>query len=606
MSDLWLICWNLGAAIALPSLGVLCFMLPAKALGNSDHAPPRQIPVAPVALGIASKRPLPSNPKAKNRVWGLPQATQLRHSDRRLSQVDTNGLAETLPPDSIEPSEWEQYPLMEMEAAERSQPILDPSKPLPNPPGTGALDSPETGPAPNTTPQTGDIESLKQLNPSSDPLLIQTDPQAVEVAEIKSITLEQAIALAYLNNPDLQSAILSLKQSREVLREAQADLFPSLSISSQIDGFNNASESLSFVPTPDGGLGLRVQANEKIGADLSARADLVYQLYTSGGRAASIRAAKAQVQFSELEVQRQQEDLRLSVTNDYYDLQSALERIRINQAFLKEAERNLQDTKFRQEGGVGTRFDVLRASVQAATARQDVVNTQSAIKQAREALNSRLNLPPTVAVTTVPVKLDGTWTLTLEESLILAYQNRAELQQQLAQREISQQRRRIALSAIGPQLNLFANYGLNKILNQSNTFQDDYQFGAQVSWSLFDGGAARAQAAQQQLQSEIAEQNFATTRNDIRLQVRNAYADLEANFSNIATTRLAVAEAEEALELSILRFNAGVGTQLDVLSSQSQLTDAEDNLVETIVGYNRSIARLQRAIGSFSEGLAAR
>ncbi len=83
--------------------------------------------------------------------------------------------------------------------------------------------------------------------------------------------------------------------------------------------------------------------------------------------------------------------------------------------------------------------------------------------------------------------------------------------------------------------------------------------------------------------------------------METAYADLQANFENIDTTRLAVEEAKKALDLAILRFDAGVGTQLDILAAQSELTEAEGNLVRTIVGYNRSLAQLQRAVSDFPE-----
>jgi len=50
------------------------------------------------------------------------------------------------------------------------------------------------------------------------------------------------------------------------------------------------------------------------------------------------------------------------------------------------------------------------------------------------------------------VEIAGLWNFTLEDSIVLAFQNRAELEQQLAQRNISEQQRRIALSSLGPQV----------------------------------------------------------------------------------------------------------------------------------------------------------
>jgi outer membrane protein TolC len=118
---------------------------------------------------------------------------------------------------------------------------------------------------------------------------------------------------------------------------------------------------------------------------------------------------------------------------------------------------------------------------------------------------------------------------------------------------------------------------------------------------LFDGGAANARADQRQADIEIADRRFEETRATVRFEVEQAYFTLESNRQNIDTARLAVEQAREALRLARLRFEAGVGTQLDVISAQSDLTEAEVNLIDAILGYNRSLAALERAVTNLPE-----
>jgi outer membrane protein TolC len=73
---------------------------------------------------------------------------------------------------------------------------------------------------------------------------------------------------------------------------------------------------------------------------------------------------------------------------------------------------------------------------------------------------------------------------------------------------------------------------------------------------------------------------------------------LQANKENIATSQIAVSQAEEALSLANLRLQAGVGTQLDVLTAQRDLTEAQGNNVTAILGYNRALAAIQRAVSN--------
>ena len=279
--------------------------------------------------------------------------------------------------------------------------------------------------------------------------------------------------------------------------------------------------------------------------------------------------------------------------------------MRINAAFLAEAQRNLEDTQIREEVGVGTRFDVLRAEVQVAYARQNLIQSQSQRRIALRQLANRLNLPPTVDVSAVPPSLEDPWPLSLEESIVLAFQNRSELEQQLVQREIGEQQRRAALAAVRPQVSVFGNYTLQDNLSNSSGVTDNISVGAQVTWRLFDGGAAAAQAAQRDRDIDISEETFSQTRGNIRFQVEQAFSNLSANRANVRTAEIALEQAQEALELANLRFNAGVGTQLDVITAQSELTEAQSNLVSAVVGYNRALASMERAISNLPDGLTA-
>jgi OMF family outer membrane factor len=211
-------------------------------------------------------------------------------------------------------------------------------------------------------------------------------------------------------------------------------------------------------------------------------------------------------------------------------------------------------------------------------------------------------LPQTVDIAAAdPIDIADLWDFTLEDSIVLAFRSRAELEQQLVQREISQQQRRIALSATEPQVSLFAGYNVQNNLSTNSGFNDNFQFGAQFNMRLFDGGAARADADQEEANIATAEAQFASARDLVRFQVEQAYFNLQANFENIQTSTLALQQATESLRLARLRFQAGVGIQSDVLRAQTELTRAEVNRLQAVLGYNRSLADLRRAIGNFPD-----
>ncbi len=436
------------------------------------------------------------------------------------------------------------------------------------------------------------------LNPNPNPLQFPTTSSEVRIQGTQPVTLEQVLELARRNNRDLQTALLQLERSRASLRESQAALFPNLSINSTISRRQSASSQL----------GLEQRARQQQfesdalqGDDpttgFSGQAQLNYNLYTSGRRQATIRQAEEQVRVSEFTVESQSEDVRLNVTRQYYDLQQADEQVRINRAAVVNAQASLRDALALERAGVGTRFDVLRFQVNLANSQQNLTNSISQQRIAQRQLATTLSVSQSVnLIAADPVRLAGLWNQTLEDSIVQALQNRPELQQQLAQRSIGEQQRRQALAQLGPQVSLVATYDLLDQFNDSVSVTDGYSIGLQASINLYEGGAARAQAAQARANIAIAENTFANQRNQVRFEVEQAYSQLQSNLENVQTSNTALEQAREALRLARLRFQAGVGTQLDVISAENDLTLSEGNRIQAILDYNRALAAIQRAV----------
>ncbi|MEA5514495.1 TolC family protein [Nodularia sp. UHCC 0506] len=446
-------------------------------------------------------------------------------------------------------------------------------------------------------PATRAVQIPENLIPSANPLQFPTKPEEVALEGNQPITLAQALELAKRNNRDLQVSLLELERAQAALREAQAALLPNVGLSADVIRSRSAEQQL----------GLNQQAQElnvpAPGAEattaFSGQAQLTYDLYTSGRRLANIGQAEEQVRFRELDIERQSEQIRLDVSTEYYDLQQADERVRIAQSAVENAQASLRDAQALERAGVGTRFDVLQSQVNLANSQQELTNARSQQQIARRRLATRLSVPQSINISAAdPVQLAGLWNKDLESSIVLAFQNRPELQQQLAQRNINEQQRREALSALGPQVSLIASYNLLDQFDDGTSVTDGYSVGVRATLNLYDGGAARARAAQAKSNVAIAETQFSEQRNQIRFQVEQAFSTQLSNLENVQTANAALEQAREALRLARLRFQAGVGTQTDVINSENDLTRSEGNRITAILDYNRALAQLQRAVTS--------
>ena len=449
-----------------------------------------------------------------------------------------------------------------------------------------------------TTPsRISQVPILRSLDPSPNPLQYPTKPEEVRVEQTQSITLQQALELARRNNQELQVSLLQLERAQAGVKVQQAALFPTLGLTGQIVRQQSSSNQLSNELATNAGQ--IPQADDSPTDAFTGQVQLSYNLFTSGNRLASIQIAEEQLRSQELDVERLSEEIRLSVATEYYNLQQADEQVRISESAVNNAEISLRDARALEEAGVRPRFDTIQAQVNLANAKQGLTNALSSQRIARRQLATRLNLSQSATITAAdPVKLAGLWNQTLENSIVLAYQNRPELQQFLASRNISEQQRRQALSQIRPQVSLVASYDLLDSFNDSVGVTDGYSIALTASLNLFDGGAARAQAAQSKADIQIAETQFSQQRNNIRFQVEQAYSSLRSNLENVQTSEAALDQAKESVRLARLRFQAGVGTQLEVINAENALTTAEGNRINAILDYNRALANLQRAVTS--------
>ena len=499
---------------------------------------------------------------------------------------------------------------------EISQNTVNNSSPTPLPQNTPSFATPDSlGQSPQQPifPTNGtDNKTLppnpapNQLNSSGNPLIFPTNPQEVDTTIRQPITLNQAIELALRNNKDFQAARISLEKSQANVTSARSALFPSLSTEFDFSRDNSSSTELQNALTTQNAENSPIPIEPNLQPESTTNAfgtvQLIYNIFSGGERSAQIAKAEKQLRSSELQVEVVSEQTRFDATDRYYALQGTDAQVAIAQASVEDASQSLRDARLLEQAGLGTRFDVLRAEGDLATANEALTRAISDQRAARRKLVQILGVGQKVELTAAdPISEAGDWTIPLENSIVQAYKNRAELEQQLLQVDIYEQDRFIALSGIQPKVDFLANYSYQNNFNNSVGLVDGYSFAARVRWTFFDGGRAFAEARKADRDMDLAQTQFGKQRDQIRYDVEESYFTLTSTKENISSTRTNVTRFEEALRLARLRFQAGVGTQTDVINAQRDLANARGRYLQAIIGYNQALNQLQRAVSNLPD-----
>lgn len=409
-----------------------------------------------------------------------------------------------------------------------------------------------------------------------------SQPEQLQASDVMS--LEQAIQIANQSNRDIEQARLAIQQAQGAVQEQIASYQPNLAVSAGGD---------YDLPITDN--------DDDDGMTLSGGIDLSYTLLDFGRREAAVDISTAELQVAELELQQAQQTVRLEVATLYYELQNAMENVRINQAAVTNSEQNLRDTEVREEAGTGTLYDTLQARTQLAEDQVNLLSAQNDRAVAEKGLVQILGIGDTAqAISITPIARQPAWPLSLEETLAQAYETRAEIEQQQLAQNIQQNTAKLARAELSPEVSLSTGYDFqNSLIDTAdtlNSWQDGLNISLDMEWTLYDGGVARAQASQANATEEIAASELNNQQDQIRLEVQTAYLTLQSETEQITAAEVGVNSAEEGLRLARLRFQAGVGTQLEVLEAQSDLTNAESTVAQAITAYNQSIVELERSI----------
>jgi outer membrane protein TolC len=422
------------------------------------------------------------------------------------------------------------------------------------------------------------------------------DARATELPE--SMTLQDCLDLALKQNPSILKAQQEIRRTQGVIVETRAPAVPQITASG--NGEIIDSHAIDAYPIP--GVNTVTRNQEE---PWSAQVQISQLVYQGGRVSAALRAAKLSDQIAVLGFQKAVADTILDVRKAFYQILLNKALVDVREQSVTLLKQQLLDAQSRYDVGAVPRFNVLRAEVELANARPPLIRAQNDLRISKESLVKLLAIDSATQTNDfTPINFDGklvyehrAWDLST--ALRQGLDHRPELLQAERQIGVAKANVKVAFSGYKPNASVFGNYGWHDSVftNALDDTREGWTVGASVSWALFDGMLTRGKVTEARAQLEEANLDYADTRRQIELEVRQAYSDYLQTLELIEAQKKTVEEAEESLRLAEARFRAGTGTQLDVLSAQTALSDARSNEVQALHDYNVAIATLERVTG---------
>jgi outer membrane protein TolC len=403
-----------------------------------------------------------------------------------------------------------------------------------------------------------------------------------------TISLQNALERARSNNQQLQSALLNTALVREDRIQSKAGLLPTLSYNNQyIYTQGNGTPSGVFV------------AND--GVHIYNSQATIHEEVLSMARVVEYRRAVMAQAIAEAKAEVLARGLAAAVVQDYYALVIAQRRFANAQQSLQEAQTFVDVTQKLEKGGEVARADVIKAQIVLQQRRRDVQDAQLAIEKARISLAvlifPDLNLNFTVADDLkIPEPLAP-----FDEFRALAVERSPDLR--AAQVSLKQETLGIkaARSAYLPTLSFDYWYGINA--NEFAVWSGErknlgYSAQASLNFPLWNWGITKSKVRQAEFRQRQAQLDLSLTQKQLLSDLNSSYAEARTALAQLDSLSNSLNLASESLRLTVLRYQAGEVSVLEVVDAQSTLTQARNAYDDGLSRYRVALANLQTLTGT--------
>jgi outer membrane protein TolC len=419
-----------------------------------------------------------------------------------------------------------------------------------------------------------------------------------------ALTLPEAVNLALKNNPSIQAADAYADAVRQGIAEAQSSRYPRVDFSEDFTRGNNpvfVFSSLLMQRQFTGQNFLLNNLNFPSPVDnFRTLFSTSMPLYDAGKTSRQIRGARLDAEGAQRARERTRQEIIFSVIQAYTRELLAQQNVRVATTSVKSAEEDLARAQARQDLGQALLSDVLLAEVQLARAQEELIDARNEEAIGLAALNVAMGIPEDSATQVQGALAEIAFDAgTVEERQRRALASRPDYHQTLIGKERAHMEVGGARAAFLPTLNAFGSWEADN-QNFVSHGGNSWTAGASLNFNIFDGGLRRARVAESNArvrQAAAMEKQLASA---IRLQVREAFLNLNASRQRVEVSRQSASQVEESLRILRDRYETGLATMTDILNTETAHARAQRDFLNAVFDYRNAYATLELATGELA------
>ncbi len=454
-------------------------------------------------------------------------------------------------------------------------------------------------------------------------LFLMISTHVLNAQNVRSFSAKQAVDFAMQNSVEVQNALIDIQIQKQSNREITALAYPQLNGS--IGGTHYIDIPTTTLPNfispsvynvlinngvvdgggnpirfPAGGFG---SVAAQFGTAWNANGGMdISQILFDGQVFIGLKARSAVMTLANQSANVTKEQIKANVYKLYYQLVVGKKQATSIDANIERFEKLLQDTKEIYKNGFAEKLDADKVEVQLNNLKTEKIKIDNQLEIGNAALKFLINLPQKeTLILTDSLNEDEIKSISLTDSI--NFKNRVEYQQLSTVLKLNNYNiKRYQYSKI-PTLAAFGSYSKNAQRNAFNFFEKGDWFttsivGIKMTVPIFDGNARNARIQKAKLELLKTKNTMKKLEEGIEFEVNNATMKLKSALTTLVNQKANTALAEKVFNTTKLKYEQGLGSNMEIYNAQTELKVAQNNLYAAL--YDAIIAKIdfQKANGT--------